>query len=133
MGDTTIKLYKGSQCRECDEGLDTFLKGSKKQREQLKKINQTYSCTTQRFGIFGRDTWFLIFLPIIYISLKLATALNVCILYASVVNLLLLVGGVLVVLYCPIFLSLYPIPVEHGELRIALHARDFAQATFPPS
>ena len=36
MGDTT-KLYKGSQCRENDEGLDMFLKCSKKQREQLKQ------------------------------------------------------------------------------------------------
>ena len=37
MGDTPIKLYKGSQCRENDEGLNTFLKGSTKQREQLKQ------------------------------------------------------------------------------------------------
>ena len=51
MGDTSIKVYKGSECREYDEGLNTFLKGSKKQREQLKNDKPDFSLTIQRFGI----------------------------------------------------------------------------------
>ena len=99
MGNTTIKLYKGSECREYDEDLHTFLKGSRKQREQLKKDKpDLFSHYSKIWNI--RKRHMVPDLPSNYIFfLKACYEPFVTILFASVVNPLPLTCGILVGLH----------------------------------
>ena len=131
-GNSTIKLYKGSESDEhhtISNKLEIFLKGSNKQKELLQK--ESPDLVSHFKMIWDIRTRHMIQgLPSSYIfSWDVIINLSVIIPFASLVNQLPLFVGTLVAIQFLISLYLFQILLGHGAAKPVLIARIFVQAT----